>query len=85
MPPTPPKLSENYRTDRLSFLAAVLLGVAVVTVILGIVAAIWFAVDRDRQKEIRLDKQLQQTAQKCIEAGNIWVDGKSCVVMIRPE
>lgn len=77
-------LSEDYRADRLQFIGMVLTGLAIVTVILGIVAAIWFAVDRDRQKEVRLNQQVQETARECINRGNIWVNGNSCVVIPAP-
>jgi hypothetical protein len=77
------EMDVNYRRDRLGLISEVLLGLAIVTVILGIVAAIWFAVDRDRQKALRFEQLRQQTAQECIHAGNVWVDGQSCVV-VRP-
>lgn len=69
--------------DRRQRIGWALAGLAIVTVILVIVAAIWVAVDRDRQKQVRLEQVRQQTAQECIKAGNIWY-GDSCLIAQRP-
>lgn len=74
------KIRERTGEDRRQRISWVLAGLAVMTVILGIVAAIWSAVDRDRSKQIRQDQIQQQVAQECIRQGNIWLNGQGCLV-----
>jgi hypothetical protein len=77
---------ENIRADRAAHrgrrLGMVLAGLAIVTVILAVIMAIWTSIDRDRQQKIQIEKVRQQTAQQCIREGNIWADG-SCYITRR--
>lgn len=69
------KIHERTGADRRQRVGWVLAGLAIVTVILAIVAAIWTGLDRDRAKQIRRDQIQQETAQECIRQANIWYDG----------
>jgi hypothetical protein len=52
----------------------ILAGLAVATVVLAIIAAIWTGVDRAGAKDLLRQRQHEQTAQECIRAGNIWIN-----------
>lgn len=74
------KIRERAGADRRQRVGWALAGLAIVTVILAIVVAIWTAVDRDRGKQVRQEQIRQQTAQECIKQGNIWLDGQGCLL-----
>lgn len=74
------KIRATTAADRRERIGWSLVGLAIVVVILGIVGAIWTAVDRDRQKIIRQEQVRQQTAQECIRAGNIWTSDGDCLL-----
>lgn len=76
------ELADEDARDRRVRTSEILVGVALV-VVLAIITAIWTAMDRDRQKQIKLEQVRQETAQQCIRAGNIWVNG-NCVLTQRP-
>lgn len=60
--------------DRRERRGRILVGLAVVTVILAIIGAIWTGLDRAGDKDLRRQQQHEQTAQECIRAGNIWIN-----------
>lgn len=70
---------ENRRQRR----GYILIGLAIVVVILGIVAAIWTGVDRAGARQVREQQQHEQTAQECIRSGNIWIND-SCLLANHP-
>lgn len=74
------KLRSQALADRRQRIGWALAGLGIVIVLLAIVAAIWTAVDRDRTKELQREQLRQQTAQECIKAGNIWLEGQGCLI-----
>lgn len=70
-------------SDRRQRIGWALTGLAIVTVILAITAAVWTGVDRARGKQIQQEQIRQQTAQECIRAGNIWLENQGCLITQR--
>jgi hypothetical protein len=77
------KMRSQALADRRQRIGWALAGLAIVIVILAIVAAIWTAVDRDRQKNLQREQLRQQTAQECIRAGNILTADGACLITQR--
>lgn len=55
-------------------------GIAVVIVLLAVIAAIWTGVDRSKARDVQIQETRQKTAQACIAAGNIWLEGQGCLL-----
>lgn len=77
------ELRAQAATDRRQRISWALAGLAVVAVLLGVVAAIWTSVDRERAVDLQRERLLQETAQQCIRAGNIWTSAGDCLITQR--
>jgi hypothetical protein len=77
------QIRANDRSARRTWWGGALVGLGIIIVILGVITAIWTAIDRDRGKAVRLEEVRQQTAQACIKAGNIWTAEGACLLTQR--
>lgn len=62
----------------------ILSGLAIVIVVVAVIAATWTGVDRNGVREQHREQLRQQTAQACIQAGNIWTSAGDCLITQRP-
>jgi hypothetical protein len=77
------RLRNDIVAGRRRFWGWMLSGLAVAAIVLAGIAAIRADNDDSRREQTKQDQLRQETAQRCIAAGNIWLEGQGCLLTNR--
>lgn len=62
-----------------TFRGQVLIGVAIVAVLLAVIGAIVAGVVHTNDHNVKLERERTTQERLCVDAGNIWINGTTCV------